>query len=315
MVSGSPGPLDARIAGFARRQQGNVTRAQLLSAELGDDAIAGRVRRGLFRRMHRGVYFVGHGEITPKATAMAAVLACGAGAVVSHRSAAYLYEYLPYPAQHRVVEITVAGRALSQREGITIYRTASFDRRDIRTLDGIPTTSPARTLLDVAASAPDELDAAFDEAVFRKSVRMPQLRELVDRSAGRAGVTALRVLVEAETSGQRNRREAEESFRALVKAAMLPKPESNARIGRFVVDFLWAEHRVIAELDGFATHGRRRAFEGDRARDGDLQALDYRVIRVTWRQLTREPYAVVARTAAILALAANARDRLGPTRP
>ena len=252
--------------------------------------------------MHRAVYFVGHGEITPKARAMAAVLACGDEAFVSHRSAAYLYEFLPYPAQHPDVEVTATGRPLDPRPGIKIHHTARFDRRDVRTLEGIPITSPARTLLDVAASAPEELDASFDEAVFRRAVRLPQLLELVNRSRRRPGVAALRELVAAESGGQRNRLEAEKRFRELIKAAKLPIPSPNARIGRFVVDFLWPDHRVVAELDGFATHGKRAAFEGDRARDGDLQALDYRVIRVTWRQLTRGPYAIVARVAAVLAL-------------
>jgi very-short-patch-repair endonuclease len=169
-------------------------------------------------------------------------------------------------------------------------------------VDRIPATSPARTLLDVAASAPDELDAAFDEAVFKHAIRIPQLSDLIERASGRRGIAALRELVEAEASGHRNRLEAEKRFRQLICAAQLPEPLANARVGRFVVDFLWPEHRVVAELDGFATHGKRRAFEGDRARDGELQALDYRVTRITWRQLTRQPYAVVARLAAILAL-------------
>ncbi len=233
---------------------------------------------------------------------MAAVLACGEGAVVSHRSAAYLHGFLPYPAQYREVEVTVPHRILGPRPGIQVRRTETFDRRDIRELDNIPITSPARTLLDVAASAPEELDAAFDEARFRKRVRSPQLNDVIVRAAGRPGVKALRELVEAEAAGERSRLEAEKRFRDLVRAARLPEAKPNARIGRFVVDFLWPAHRVVAELDGFATHGKRAAFEGDRARDGDLQALDYRVIRVTWRQLTRAPYAVVARVAAILAL-------------
>jgi very-short-patch-repair endonuclease len=109
-------------------------------------------------------------------------------------------------------------------------------------------------------------------------------------------------LVAAEGAGERNRLAAEKRFRQLIKLAKLPSPDPNARVGRFVVDFLWPEHRVVVELDGFATHNRRGAFEGDRARDGDLLAVGYRVIRVTWRQLTREPCAVVARVAAILAL-------------
>lgn len=294
--------MRGRLAALAKRQFGAVSREQLLAIGFSVAWIDHALRAGRLTQLYRGVYFVGHGEITPKAKAMAAVLACGEGAVVSHRSAACLYRILPCPALDRAVEVTVAGRALDQRPGIMVHRTASFDRRDIRTLDGIPITSPARTLLDLAATAPDELEAAFDEALFRKVVRLPQLDELIGRSAGRPGVALLRELYRAEAGGERNRLEAEKRFRALVEVAGLPKPRPNARIGRFVVDFLWPEHRVVAELDGFGTHARRASFEGDRTRDGDLQALDYRVVRVTWRQLTREPYAVIARVAAVLAL-------------
>jgi very-short-patch-repair endonuclease len=304
------GRADAAVARIAGRQHGNATTGQLKAAGLGEDAITTRRKRGLFRPMHRGVVFVGQGEITPKARAMAAVLACGGGSVVSHRSAAYLYGALPYPAHYREIDVTVASRKIASPDGIKVHRTTGFDRRDVRTLDGIPITSPARTLLDIAATAPDELDAAFDEAIFHKVVRPPQLRELVSRSAGRAGVKALCELYEAEAAGERSRLEAEKRFRRLVKAAGLPKPEPNARVGRFVVDLLWPEQRVVAELDGFGTHRKRAAFEGDRARDGDLQALDYRVVRVTWRQLTREPYVVVARVAAVLAL--GGRDAATP---
>jgi very-short-patch-repair endonuclease len=294
--------LDRRVGRIAARQQGNVTRAQLTCTGMGRGAIARRIERGWLNPLHRGVYFVGHGEITRKSRVMAALLAIGAEAVVSHCSAARLYGFLPHPAQDHAVEITVTGRALRTRPGITIHRAPPLHHRDRRTLDNIPVTSPARTLLDVAASTPEELEAAFDQAVFQRAVRRPQLQELIERSAGRAGVRALRELVDAEAAGKRNRLEAEKQFNVLIKAARLPAPRPNAPVGRFTVDFLWAEHRVVAELDGFATHGKRGAFEGDRARDGDLQALDHRVLRITWRQLTREPYAVVARVAAILAL-------------
>jgi very-short-patch-repair endonuclease len=133
---------------------------------------------------------------------------------------------------------------------------------------------------------------------------------LIARSRGRPGISALRELVEAELAGERNRLEAEKRFRALVKDAKFPEPQSNAKVGPFTVDFLWPEERVVAELDGFTTHRTRSAFEGDRARDGDLQALGYRVVRVTWRQLTREPHAVVARVAAVLALSGRELARV-----
>lgn len=112
----------------------------------------------------------------------------------------------------------------------------------------------------------------------------------------------MRELWEAEASGERNRLEAEKRMAALIKNAKLPRPRPNAPVGPYTVDFLWPEHRVIVEIDGFATHGKRRSFESDRARDADLGSQGYAVVRFTWRQIVGEPYVVVARLAARLAL-------------
>ena len=242
---------------------------------------------------------------------MAAVLAYGQGAITCRHTAAYLFGFLPYPAGQPDVALIVPGRASKSRPGIHVHRVSFIHRRDHRLLGPIPVTSPARTLLDLAASASDsEFERAFDEAWFRGAVRMGQIGELVGRSTGRRGVAKLRALAAAEAAGERNRSEAEKRMARLIRAAKLPSPRPNARAGRFVVDFLWPEHRVGVELDGFATHGARARFEADRARDGELQMLGLRVVRVTWRQIRDEPYAVVARMAA--ALAASGHElRLG----
>jgi very-short-patch-repair endonuclease len=234
------------------------------------------------------------------ALTMAAVLACGEGAAACRQSAAYLYEALPYPTSPPSVSVLV-DRAVDSRPGISVHRTASIDRRDRRLLGRIPVTSPARTLLDLAAGGSDtELEQAFDEMWFRGLVRHAQIAELLARSRGARGIRKLRALFAAETAGERNRREAEKRMAALIRSAGLPPVRANARVGRYIVDFLWPDHRVAVELDGFATHGRRAAFEADRARDGDLHAFGIRVVRVTWRQLCDEPQAVIARVAAAL---------------
>lgn len=122
-------------------------------------------------------------------------------------------------------------------------------------------------------------------------------------------MASLRALVLAERGKSRTRSQPEKRFRALVTAAKLPPPEPNVRLGPFVVDFLWRPEKLVVEVDAFGTHGRRPSFEGDRARDGYLQALGLRVLRVTARQIDGEPYAVVARVAAVLAVSGS--DRLG----
>jgi len=159
-------------------------------------------------------------------------------------------------------------------------------------------TSPERTLVDLAATAaPDDLERAVNEA---------QVLRLLGRGIGpddRPGHAALRAALGAHGTTVSSS-EAERRLLALIRAAALPRPRTNVRVGRFEVDMLWPEQRLIVEVDGFAAHGTRAAFERDRVRDAELQARGYRVLRITWRQIEREPHAVVARLAAALAVAA-----------
>lgn len=299
------------IVALATRQHGAVAREQILSLGVSRRVVSRALADGLLLSAHRGVYWVGPPGETVHAQAMAAVLAVGDGATVCRHSAAYLYAALRCPTPPPPVSLLVPGRSGASRAGISVHRVAAIHRRDRRLLGPIPITSPARTLLDLAACATDaEFEEAFDEMCFRRLIRPAQLDELLGRSAGARGVRKLRSLAMAEQAGERNRREAEKRMAALIRAAGLPPAQPNARVGQFVVDFLWPEQRVAVEIDGFATHGRRAAFESDRARDGDLQLLGIRVVRVTWRQLRNEPQAVVARVSA--ALAASGRElRLG----
>ena len=146
--SGSP---DRLIAELASRQRGVVSHKQLVAAGVKRKAINRRVRSGRLHTVHRGVYLVGHTVPANGAREVAAILACGTGAVVSHRSAANLWGPLPHPANPRLVDITVGGRHPGRRLGIRIHRVATLDRRDVRSLGRIPVTTPARTLLDLAA--------------------------------------------------------------------------------------------------------------------------------------------------------------------
>jgi very-short-patch-repair endonuclease len=236
---------------------------------------------------------------------MAAVLACGGGAVISHHTAAYRWQLLPYPAQQRPVDITVAGRYPGRRAGIKVHRVVSLDRRDFWVRDAIPITTPARTLLDLAAVAsPDELDRAFAEAQVLRLVDARGIEDQLERNPARAGVRALRALIDAPPAPTRS--EAERRFLRLIRAAGLPEPRVNARVGRYQVDFLWPEHRLAVEIDGYTYHANHRAFERDRDRDAALAAAGYLVLRVTWRHLTRQPERVAARVAAALAVRQSA---------
>ena len=231
------------------------------------------------------------------------MLACGRGAVISHRTAASWWQLLPYPAEQRPVDITVVGRHPGRRAGIAVHRVACLNRRDFWIRDSIPITTPARTLLDLAASvSPDELDRAFAEAQVLRLVNARRLEDQIERNPGRRGLRALRRLIAAGPALTRS--EAERRFLRLVRNAGLAEPQANVKLGDYEVDFLWADKRLVVEVDGFAAHHTRRAFERDRDRDASLAAAGYAVVRVTWRQLIDRPQAVVARVAAALAVRA-----------
>ena len=202
---------------------------------------------------------------------MAAVLACGEQAVVSHRSAAVLWRLLsPAPGP---IDVTIPGNGgRKPRPGITIHRSRTLNARVTRRRFGIPATNAARSLRDVRRTVP--------QPVFRKALRRALDLRLI-RSSG---------VAEAELT----RSELERRFLALCRRHRLPHPEVNVRVGQYEVDFLWRDRRLIAETDGYRYHGDRSSFERDRARDARLQGLGYRVLRFTYRQLTDDRSAVVA---------------------
>jgi very-short-patch-repair endonuclease len=294
---------DRVIAEIAGRQRGVVSRAQLLAAGLTSGAIKHRLRAGRLHRVHSGVYRAGHNAPIDGAREMAAVLACGAGAVVSHRSAASLWQLLPYPAQERPIDITVAGRDPGTRRGLRVHRVTALDERDVGSVRGVPVTAPARTILDLAAVlSSHELERALAEAQVRRLVRRRDLVDQLERSRGRPGTRMLRRILALEGGPAPTRSDAERRMMRLVRAAELPVPRVNSRLGRYEVDFLWPKQRLVVEVDSFRFHSPRARFERDRARDAALAAAGYTVIRVTWRQLVDAPEAVAARIAAALAV-------------
>jgi very-short-patch-repair endonuclease len=289
---------DAAIARIAARQYGVVTRAQLVTAGLGRGAIEHRVSERRLHRVHRGVYLVGHVSAPPLAREMAAVLACGPGAVLSHQSAASMWS-LP-SREGADVEVTVAERDPGNRPGIRLHRARRLQRIDVRRCQRMPVTAPARTLVDLAEVLPlRDLERAVEEARIRRLVRPRQLLDVLERSPGRRGAGVLRGLL--ETKPEFTRSQAETRLLALLRAAGIPPTAVNSRVGHYEVDFLWRPERLVVEVDGYAYHSTRAAFERDRLRDANLQAAGHRVTRVTWRQLVSTPEAVIARIARALA--------------
>jgi very-short-patch-repair endonuclease len=293
-------PAVARIAGG---QHGVVSLSQLAASGIGTSAIARRVRSGRLHRIHRGVYAVGHRATGIEARWMAATLAGGPAAVLSHRSAGRLWGLLP--GGGAAPEVTRPGRCGS-RPGL-VTREGSLPPDEITVQRGIPVTSVSRTLFDLAAIvSSDRLGRAVNQAEVLGLTSRLSLPALVERYPGRRGNATLRNLLrDREPARGVARNRFEQRFRALLEASELPLPRFNADLavaGRFLeVDCLWAAQRLIVELDGRAVHGTRRAFEADRERDRLLVADGWRVVRVTWAQVHGEPANLLADLRAILA--------------
>jgi very-short-patch-repair endonuclease len=227
------------------------------------------------------VYAVGHTNLTFEGRCMAAVLALGEGAAVSHVSAAVLWGMLR--AHSGPIHITLpsdGGR--KKRRGIEVHRSSTLIAGVSLLRDGIRVTKAARTLRDLHRSASDE--------TYRRAVRRALDLKLISSD-------------QLRSEDDLTRSELERLFLTLCRRHRFPKPEVNARLGAYEVDFLWRDRALIVETDGFSNHGDRSAFERDRARDARLQSLGLRVLRFTWRQLRDEPKEVAAAMSAALNLA------------
>jgi very-short-patch-repair endonuclease len=300
-AGGHPVPKDRLIGDLAGRQYGVVSRSQLLAMGIGAGAIHTRVRQHYLHRLHRGVYAVGHLALVPLAREMAAVLACGAKAAISHRSAAVVWHLLP-ASEDADIDVTVL-TGKGRRAGLRIHKSTRLSRQDIRHLRGLPVTTPSRTVIDLAECVTDrELERATHEAITRRLFNARRLRAELDRYRGRRGLGRLKALLENNGPSTLTRSEAEERFLALVRSAGLPAPEMNILVHGHEVDFLWREQALVVEVDGFQFHSNREAFERDRRRDAELQSAGLRVLRVTWRQIVDAPYATLTNLVRALAL-------------
>ena len=298
-------PDDTALARLAARQHGVVALAQLRTLGLSASGVRSRVARGRLHRLHRGVYAVGHARVTRQGHWLAAVLACGADAVLSHRSAAALWGLRP--SDRSSVDVTTFGRAGRSRAGIDEHSGATLDTCQITSIEGIPCTTVARTLLDLAGVVDRRaLSRAVNQAEVLRVFDARAVEAILERANGRRGAAALRAAIaDHEPEAVHARSELEQRFLDLCSAAGAPGPTLNARLsipgGSIEVDFLWRRPRLIAELDGNATHGTRQAFEHDRRRDQLLTLAGWRVVRFTWRQLEQEPERITTTIAALTA--------------
>jgi very-short-patch-repair endonuclease/predicted transcriptional regulator of viral defense system len=295
--------LDAAIAALAKPQHGVVARGQLVDLGLGRGAIEHRVRCGRLHPLHRGVFAVGHRAVSRDAAWLAAVLAAGDGAALSYRSAAALWGIRQSGRARVEVSVPRHRRSSARLE----LHWVPMQPDEITSERGIPVTTPARTLFDLAAVVSEEqLERAFDEAEVRRLTSPTSLDALLARYPGRKGAPAIRkVLAKHAAVGQTvTRSELERRFLSLVDASGLPRPRMNRAGDQGELDATWHDERLVVELDGFAVHGTRRAFEDDRARDRALQVAGWRVVRITWRQLRDEPDTIAVQLSALLGVPA-----------
>lgn len=303
--------VEERIAALAAPQHGVVTRARLLRAGVTVAEVKRRVETGRLVALHRGVYMVGP-VAAPRAAEMAAALACGRRAYVSHRSGAWLWELSPRPEAGRRpgrVDVRVPAGVRVRRPGIRVHRTTRLEQRDMALLDGIPVTSVPRTLVDLAGVVRRrELERATARAERGGLVTREELLDFVVRHRREPGVGVLAGILRQGGGPALTRSVLEDLFGNEAMECGLPRPRYNVMVTGYELDVWWPDHRFAVELDGATYHRSWRSQQNDRSRDADLAAAGITVVRVTWDQLVHETKRTMMRIGQALAIA---RERLG----
>lgn len=287
--------MDAVIAELAARQHTMVARRQLLELGFNRKLIDLRLSRARLHPVFRAVYSVAPGRPTKEGRWMAAVLATGPGAMLSHRAAGARHGVRPFDGCEVIVT-----RDRRPGPGIVVHR-AQIQPDEITAVDGIPVTGISRTLLDLAAVVRyEQLERAARQAEIARVTDNVSLTELLERYPGRRGSRRLRRLLEDEALQAQTRSELEDDFLCFVRAHGLPHPQTNVLVHGFLCDAVWPDQRLVVELDSRAFHSHRRAFDDDRRRDRVLQHHGLRVVRLTKRHLTLEAAATARDLGALL---------------
>jgi very-short-patch-repair endonuclease len=308
-------PADRRVAGLASRQYGVVSRRQLRDRGLSDRSITQRVAAGRLQPVHRGVFAVGHTVLVARGWWIAAVLACGEDAVLSHAAAGALWGLRRSAAT--TIDVTVPGSGGRQRrKGIRVHRARNLDGQTT-TEAGIPVTTPERTILDLAATLQRRpLERVLDQAENTRLTDVPSLVALARANAGHRGASKLRdALIDHDPGTTLTKSELEERFLKLCRDANLPKPIVNDYVEALEADFVFKDQRVLVETDSWRHHKTREAFESDRRRDAVHAAAGWRTLRFTHRQVKHDPAGVTeALTAALTRPACSRPSSNTPSR-
>jgi very-short-patch-repair endonuclease len=257
------------IEEIATRQHGVVGRSQLLQAGIARHIVRQRVRAGFLMPVHRGVYRVGHRAPSTEARYMAAVLACGDGAILCGRAAAHVW-------------------GLVRLAGVTTRRSRGLNASDVTRCRGLPVTTVPRTLVDLAETLPlPALARACHEAGVRYETTPRQVEEVLGRRPTSPGAGKLRRVLHGDVRVTLSK--LERSFLALLRASNLPLPRTNRLVGGRRVDCRWPEHRLTVELDGYRYHRSRHAWELDRRREREARARGDEFRRFTWADVREDP--------------------------
>jgi predicted transcriptional regulator of viral defense system len=283
------------VARIAARDHGVVDAEDLRACGLDKHAVARRVGAGRLHPKHRGVYAVGHPRLTLHGRFMAAVKACGPDAVLSHYSAAVLYSLVDW--DDRFPEVTVLGSWKREHPGLRIHRSEHLPQQDRTRRHGIPVTTPARTLVDLAAVVdPRRERRAVNQALALKRVTLPQLARRLDDAPGRRGAATLRTIL---LTAAPTRSDLEDALLDVVLSGGLAPPDVNVPLdlaGRIVIpDLRWPAERLVVEADSRTWHDNPLARHDDAERQAVLEAHGERVLRVTWRQAVGQPARTLAR--------------------
>ena len=288
------GERDLAVARLAAAQRTLVSSEQLAGCGFGRDAVAYRVNAGRLSIVFTGVYSVGCGELPPLARELGALLACGQGSFLSHRSAAFVWGMRKTPPAQ--VEVSAVGRERKSRRGIRVHRVKAVDRREVRREQGLWVSSPARAVLEVAAAgARDELIDVIDAGLALRRITPSELKGVHERNRGRRGVGRLAEVLGDETAMAISRSRAEKVLLRLIRDARLPIPETNVKFGRFEADFVWRAERLIVELDTVTYHSGPGVFQRDREKDLVYRDAGYDVLRFTRWHVIHEPTMVLVR--------------------
>jgi very-short-patch-repair endonuclease len=291
----SSGPDRERaLAALADRQYGVVSQSQLVALGLGKRTIARWSAIGRLHQIHRGsAYAVGRESVVQRGTWLAAVLACGEGAVLSHASAAALWELVP---ARSLVDVTSPRGNQGRRRwhGVQLHR-GRLDLDEVTSWDRIPITSVARTLFDYAEVVDfQRLERAWEEADRLKRLQTREVERVCERGYGRHALKPIRRLLAEAQAVTRTRSPLEDRFQRFCHFYELPPHSTNVDVLGKEVDVLWPAARLIVELDSWEFHSHRAAFQRDRARDTRLLVAGYRTARVTHERLDTEATALAA---------------------